>query len=141
MRFTVIILILTILTGCGKENPDREIDSGLQDLVNTVESTLGKHYYHIVFKLEPLAPLIYGNCTDSVITISNSLFADLSEDKKELLLMHEIGHCAYAKDHDDSKQADGCPSSIMYSILDRFTDSCILSHMEEYTKEARSWVK
>lgn len=39
---------------------------------------------------------------------------------KELLVFHELGHCYFLRDHDDTILSDGYPKSIMKSTMDQF---------------------
>lgn len=49
-----------------------------------------------------------------VIEIDRTYWAKASDTEKEVIMLHELGHCVLRRDHIDTLNANGEPISIMY---------------------------
>lgn len=67
------------------------------------------------------------------IIINKEFWGMYSEAKRELLMMHELGHCLLNLDHNDSLDAEKQPVTIMNSII--FSDYQYSDHRDYYLKE------
>lgn len=64
------------------------------------------------------------------IEISSEFWSRTSEDAKNALIFHELGHCVLNLDHYGSIMPDDCPSSLMNHYLPDHT--CISRHWDRY---------
>ena len=69
------------------------------------------------------------------IAIDPTFFYDKSESskRKTALIYHELAHCICYSNHQDDKMEDGCPTTMMNSMLP--ANKCLQKHWNYYTKE------
>lgn len=67
------------------------------------------------------------------IMIDKEYFDMSTNYEKEELIFHELGHCILNKDHDESKDSNRRPKSIMYPVT--ITDSIYRENRTEYINE------
>ena len=74
------------------------------------------------------------------ITFKESYWVKLNQYAKEQLFLHEIGHCVYNLEHDDSMAIfngeDQCPVSVMNSIAFGRSE-CYTKYREYYINQLR----
>jgi hypothetical protein len=89
-----------------------------------------------IFFSEDLEEPVVGLCEFSVprkITIDALYWSKATKTQRKLLMFHELGHCVFNREHKEDKYTDGCPKSIMSSVL--MTPDCFYAHSKEITKE------
>lgn len=106
MKVLFIILILALfLPACGPQpTTDPELEPLIRELALEFNNKTGRHLaiYHPVVLGD--LPIRVGQCKGGVITIDKSFYDRNIERRPELIkvvLLHEIGHCAYNLEHND----------------------------------------
>lgn len=81
-------------------------------------------------------PEVIGFCQDvgayNYIVIDKVFFEDSNEEEREMLILHELGHCIGKRDHCDLLQ-DGFPVSLMHSRM--FSDDFYKKNRENLLNE------
>ena len=101
----------------------------------------GRNPYHVkvVIKdeLDPEDPNIVGYCTiaKQEISIQFAYWKATTPTMRELLIFHELGHCDMGQEHRDAKFADGCPASIMSTVL--MNEKCYKLHKPQLIQELK----
>lgn len=94
-------------------------------------------YIEIKFvdQIDPSLPEAVGYCYygSRNIAIVKSYWDKSSPIMREMLLFHELGHCALDKKHSDIKYSDGCSASIMSARLS--TDECYMRYYNQLVVE------
>lgn len=135
MRYKILsILSFVLIVGCGKS---------LQDMINMGKKPYSKSKTNEVFRpyinsftqefdvtvrvpivLKKLEANKAGVCfvwSDGYreIQINSLHWSNFSEEQKEQLIFHELGHCVFNLGHDDSmlEYRRDCPNSIMRSFM------------------------
>lgn len=125
------LVLLFLITGCGKSLSDFiQMDKAKFKKANTnpiflpfIES------FQAEFNLQVNVPIVLesidqrhaGVCTVysngyKEITINKDLWDNYSQEQKEQLVYHELGHCVLNKKHDNTLK-EYCPNSIMRSYM------------------------
>jgi hypothetical protein len=95
------------------------VDPEFDEYFNRFHNYIGVNPVNIgaEFEVLPLPTigqcLTYGNGV-RVIQIDPVYWSMASDDQKEILIMHELGHCVLGLGHNTGKSMNGCPLSIMY---------------------------
>ena len=75
------------------------------------------------------------------VIIDNNFWKTASENAKELIVFHELGHCYLQRGHNDIQHANGTCSSIMRSgrtgCVDFYTNSNRGEYMDELYDDAK----
>lgn len=86
------------------------------------------------FNAEMIAMGVMGVCVMKGsmrrIYIDKTIYAGLGDADREMLIIHEMGHCVLGYLHDASTDADGMPLSIMYPS--DFSSAYYWDHRKEY---------
>lgn len=69
------------------------------------------------------------------ITIRKSYWKQANYDRKLIMLFHELGHCAFNREHNESIYRDGCNKSFMSAIL--MSSGCFELHKNEIYNELK----
>lgn len=71
------------------------------------------------------------------IQINSKHWSSYSEEQREQLIFHELGHCVFNFNHDDSKMPDNCPNSIMRSFMFNKweVETCYLPQYNHYMED------
>ena len=144
-----VYLFFILLTGCApKEHKVLSIDEKLQPYFDTFirEANYRNKFWFVddlIIQFEEELPKknnleILGNCdTNSggtpVVTINKKTFKRLSQNEKEMLIFHELGHCLLYKGHNDDLDDDGVPVSIMNKYA--FSGNVYAKNREGYINE------
>jgi hypothetical protein len=126
----VILLLSLVVTGCGK--PTRELGS-FDAYVTKFEEYSKEHNHPVYFddlivKFGSLDDSQLGVCTvgqgTPTITISETQWKALTEDQKEILMLHELGHCSgdLKRQHNNSKGENRQWASVMLQWPQKITD-------------------
>lgn len=142
------------LTGCAEPKRRQIIDPELKPFVLEFKKLYKLHYTgDVVFgemKPGPNGENRVGLCSfyknaegriyNSFITINPDYFRKASDGGKRQLMFHELGHCLMGLNHNDSKDQEGCPVSIMYPFAFGNGD-CFKENQNYYIEELREeWV-
>ena len=76
------------------------------------------------------------------VIIDKDFWASASENSKEMIIFHELGHCYLERGHNDDKKSDGTCASIMRSgrggCIDFYTKSNKNDYLNELYSESSS---
>lgn len=145
MRKTLVGLVaLTLLTAMGPRRPDisesgetQELFSEFKQLAQAYGTFLQRE--DILFSFETFfwgstaGVCYYQSRSPNRIELSSSHWSRGSETFKEMLLFHELGHCAMGRGHNNGRYSDGRPESLMNSWL--FNQQLYRTNREQYLKE------
>jgi hypothetical protein len=141
------LAFMLILAGCGQSNVDGRIEPYFQRFQQAAQSVgSGIDISNISAKFYDLSQEITDSentiaichkvfLSNPVILVNNNPdnFSNSTDSYKELLIFHELGHCALNRDHDNAIRPDKMgPKSIMYPSPD--ADS-YLQFREDYISE------
>lgn len=84
-----------------------------------------------------------GHCSKSDnetprIDLNENYWKFATDQQKEILLFHELGHCLLNREHDDTLSSNKAPASIMFTnelYLAGTLDEYYRDHRDEYLKE------
>lgn len=129
----MLYFILTVAYGSS-----RNTDIEFKTQIDQYEKTYNRQVNHISIKLVDKLDkdsVIIGLCypDDKTIHIKRSFWTGASAISKTNLIFHELGHCDLNRLHDDNEYPDGCPLSLMNTLL--IHDNCYLTHKYELIQE------
>lgn len=142
-----IIIILTTLISCVQEiRTVRSIDSELEEYVLFAENQLRVVVdYPVIFKDESKFEInSLGYCRRRQgkgieISINKGKWGGLTDLQKEILIIHEMGHCSLDLDHTERElvnlnQSLQCPGDIMQEgMFNHFiADTCYYNNLDFY---------
>ena len=126
------LFIVLILAGCGSGLTGPNKDYG--------QDTTGMRTISIRF--DTLNPSEDGRCEKSPfqkqILVSERFWKSATEDRRRILILHEMGHCLYNKDHDSERvQEDGDKTLIPRSIMfpSTLSDADFSRHLSYYLSQ------
>lgn len=149
-----VLLLALMLASCGQEDAPsltgfyREVDSQLEEHVQLFEREWGKD---IDFKVE-ISTIPVENKEDKkagvcytwttgkkIVVIDTEFFATRTKTQIEQIVMHELGHCALNKDHDNTTwtfERFILPNSVMRSYaFNRSEAEQYITHFHRYMDE------
>lgn len=147
MNRSLIISIAIFLTpiSCGPGRTSHELLQALLDFETTYSVILPNFSEHYSTKLrnmnieltDSLIRPIVGLCTYGIINsiqIDRDYWLTGTPIGINVDLYHELGHCLFDRhEHREDKYEDGCPKSIMSSVL--MSDYCFSVHHDELILE------
>ena len=147
MKKVTLCLFAVFLTAMGPRRPilpdggDDEVMSLYSDfkvLANDFGTTLQKESITFSFTEFFWGSSTVGLCRfysrgPNQIELSRSNWNRGTETFKEMLLFHELGHCALGRGHFNATHSGGRPESLMNSWL--FSQNFYRQHRDEYLKE------
>lgn len=77
--------------------------------------------------------VVVGECIGNRVQILRKTWSLLSDIQHKSLVFHELGHCVFKRVHINTEYPDGCPTSIMSTLL--MSDRCAISHSEDILAE------
>lgn len=81
-----------------------------------------------------------GLCDDAagtpLVTLDPEYWAESDEIQREILVLHELGHCVGDIEHDSQRWPDNCPVSIMFPKV--LTSDCYRRHKFEYWRDLQA---
>lgn len=83
----------------------------------------------------------YGRCynetltTPAYIVINPVLWKTMDSNHKELVILHELGHCVLKREHKINMFPHGCPRSIMFYYANETMKKCYKEHKMYYQHE------
>lgn len=137
--YSFCLPLLLLASACGKSEKNVGEFSAYVDKFETYSRQYGNPITvtDLVIKFGTLDSSKLGVCTlgegAPTITISSTQWASLSEDTKELLLLHEMGHCLLNRSHDNNEGAARKWESIMLQWPQRISDYS--QNKDQYLKE------
>lgn len=124
------LLILSLfLTNCAQNQHQQAfIITGFETYYNTFVQNTGIGTNDLVIQLgdpaliDPNVPDIVGLCqwfsnATPIVTIDSNYWSTASEDWRQELVSHELGHCILGRVHRYDFLSNGAPASIMYPNL------------------------
>ena len=112
-----LILLSMLLIGCGHIDKEIFIDEEFKEYVNTYELYYGQVKTDMFFG--SLMGDTVATCTRNIftkkgikITVDVDNWRKSSKLQREMIIMHELGHCELKLGHNNTIQG-GCPISIM----------------------------
>jgi hypothetical protein len=115
--------MLLLLISCGKqpyiEQHYTSVEPDIEPYFNRFHEKVGINPINISAEFEVLPKPTVGQCLTysngvRVIQIDPVYWAMANDDQKEILIFHELGHCALGLGHNANLDGQGCPVSIMY---------------------------
>ncbi|CAB4125651.1 hypothetical protein UFOVP53_191 [uncultured Caudovirales phage] len=147
----VSILMLIVLTSCGKHHKDPRTNHVTNEAftshIKSFENVYGNKIGDIPVYFKDQDGNIAGVCLawttgEKAIEIDEVEWGYLSDKQQEQLIFHELGHCKLGLEHNDNYRYDAtgyrlCPSSIMNPSVfsDYSIDNCYIPEFSQYTKE------
>lgn len=136
MKLIKIAVLALALSSCGKKPVI--VDAELLEYAMRFEQDMGVSTAGINMVFGELEGSKVGLCSikngEVKITVDKEYWATIAEPQRESLMYHELGHCAMGLGHDEAKNDNGCPRSIMFPYL--FV-SCYNSFRDYYISELR----
>lgn len=126
MKNSIIVLLAALLTSCGANLAPKvfSIPSELQAYVTTFEGVIGRPVVNIQYRFQDLgytdeAGGAIGQCElpDAIVTLDPLFWSEATDLDKELVVLHELGHCVLYRGHLNTTQANGFDVSIMNAYL------------------------
>jgi hypothetical protein len=151
MNVKLFLLILFLFASCGKPTDfvngkgypkKHKTHSDFYPYVDLFEQYYG----------EIKTPIIYGNaekdenwvgkCTVwssgyREITIDKTYWENIGESARQQLILHELGHCKFNRDHNNNFFDNGCPNSVMTSYVFSYSnlENCFVPDFVYYVNE------
>jgi hypothetical protein len=112
------LIPILALVACGKQEPI-VVDTILASYFDRFVRDVGASVQGISGSFGTITLPAVAYCTISTdgrsITVDRTFWNKSSENQREELIYHELGHCALNRDHDSSMQQNSfCPYTIMY---------------------------
>jgi hypothetical protein len=144
------LFILLLLTGCGKNISDFLNKDDEPYKVSNTDPIFNKYVesFERNFKVKVNVPIVFkpidnmyaGVCYTWTnyreVNINKSLWKHFTEEQKEQLIFHELGHCVGDLPH-DNVHVNNCPKSVMRSFM--FSEfeiaNCYLPNKNSYINE------
>ena len=136
MKYLIIMVLM--LNACGN-GPLTSSEDAIYEQVADFEKLYDADAAYISIDLVDSLPpsdkgKMVGLCTSSrEIKLLKGFWDKQDELGRKVLLFHELGHCYFGRIHRDDKYPDGCPKSIMSTML--ISVSCFLQHRSELIAE------
>jgi hypothetical protein len=135
MRNMSLIAIAVFIIGCNAASCGYDIDPELMPYVVEFEEGTGRPVNVDVKFNTFLDPQQQGNCRRKVIGVNEvTISPDIAGEILRFAVYHELGHCVLNKKRDDKLKEDGCPSSLMFPIIDILNIDCYTYNREHYLK-------
>jgi hypothetical protein len=129
-----ILILIFLLTGCGKGIEDFIKIKGLSRNKAKTDPIFSEfiNSFKLQFNVNVKVPIIFKEMDDKhagvcykysdgykEININKKYWDLFSQEQKEQLIYHELGHCVFNKGHDDTLLSydRNCPNSIMRSYM------------------------
>lgn len=143
------LLFLLLLVSCGKndflnmqgEPKKHNTDKTFLDYVKNFESINGKIKSSIIFG-DLKSPQVgvckkWNNSSYREVEIDRNFWNNSSDEKREQLILHELGHCELNLNREDSFLDDNCPASVMrsYVFFDHEINNCFVPNFKYYLDE------
>jgi hypothetical protein len=146
-----LVLSLLLLVSCGKHHKDprtnHSTNAEFRSYINVFESNYGRHIGDIPIYFADAKDNIAAQCLkwttgEKAIEVDQVEWSWLSEEQRQQLIDHELGHCELNLEHNDKYKRDItgyylCPSSIMNPNVfsDYAIDNCYVPDHAYYMRE------
>lgn len=140
------LLVFLLLSSCGDRNfsPMLRVEFEYEKYVKIFEEESNKTNNHvevknlIVTSVSEIGGTIIAQCgkywlPSPKITVSKKMWDTLNETEKEMVFLHELGHCLLDRQHYDALTDIGDPASLMAPFI--FSPLTYLNNKEYYIKE------
>lgn len=118
------LVLLQCLVGCGKAPI---VPPEVLPFVQEFEAQTGVSV-DVEWSFEPLPPPFVGTCGGGKIKLDPTSWEKASPEQREVLVWHELGHCALGLGHGGPLFSDGCPP-LMWP--QRPVEWCAKKHLQE----------
>ena len=140
------------LSACGSSPEDKPqgasasvpqgIDAALMPYFQSFANGVGINFSGVAGVFGSLPYPTVGRCTkvntgERYITIDPYYWSQVNENTKEELMYHELGHCVLNLAHNETKDANNCPISVMFPNTFGY-DACFGANKAYYFSELRS---
>lgn len=115
MSKILIVILALMVSGCYKVT-NTTVDEEFLSYLDRFEHLIGVYPYDVsVLLVDQLKPGQDAVCKHGrrLVYIKNSAWLQLTDNGREQLVYHELGHCFLELGHNSSLLPDGCPASIM----------------------------
>ena len=137
-----LVLLAFILASCQTVDTSRLIHSDFQPYVEEFEQHLGHKvdvsvFFAPVFSLSsatPIARCRRFNEDIREVWVYPPAWAELPNDWKRLVIIHELGHCVLKREH-NGRINQNIPDSIMYPYIGQTLVNAFLSNPNKYWSE------
>lgn len=134
------IYFTLLLSACGQA-PQITVEPAFDMYIAKFRTHVGVDIVDLSTTFATLVRPMVGECIHKEdgtreIKIDLTYWNNSSDDAREELLYHELGHCVLNKGHTSVMNTDGCPHSIMHPQV--FGNSgCFINNKEYYFNELR----
>lgn len=143
MRVLTLIVTLVTLSACAPAVQDSRVASYIEEFEATYGVSTRSISIEFVDQIGSGNALYAGYCKDGSIVINEAYWKANSNERREALIYHELGHCLFGRGHTRKLFSDGCFGSFMSSYDD--SSSCLRKHRSELIRElhtvARGWTE
>ena len=164
---SLYLIAFIVFTSCGFDNPplqdDNLVDDNTQPLFSNVDNRLVSHFQEFEneaadrgfdFDLNALGITgvieqipedgVAGTCQYGLhihhVTIDANFWNNASQNLREFVVFHELGHCVLNRDHEEGAFANGICISIMRSGLEDCRDAYNPNNRNYYLDELFSTI-
>lgn len=89
------------------------------------------NFYDDYYQDENIAAVCYKYAlSPNYIVVNRKVWKTFTKKQRQFLIMHELGHCSYDKEHEKGTKDDGCPKSIMHTHIP--SDYCASTYYTQY---------
>lgn len=141
MKLWVILLLLL----CSCDAPQRWTDPAFDPIITDIKDKYGIEINSGVFlgrspsdRNQALVEVAHCFKGSNIVAVDKDMWKPKSTRQKEMLLIHEAGHCMYGLGHNE-ELVNGKPVSIMHSMISTFdiTDEEMEELVNQFIKIAR----
>lgn len=138
MNKMMVILVIVTLQACANKPA---IEPAFQPFVDDFESFTGHKVVTDILFTDDLALNQMGLCnpTERKISVSAAFWKEATVFEKEETIFHELGHCEFSMQHDNTLKKDGKPVSYMSAMMPDSRE--VQAHHAEYRAEFLTKVK
>lgn len=137
MRLIALASIALFTAGCGKFTYREYVPDDVKPYLDEFEQAYGVDPTVVAYAFRSLPDDSAGKCVGATqVLLSTRYWPQYPTELRRALIWHEIGHCIFGLDHDNSLFSDQCPASLMgYRLPSR---TCYLAHRLELEADYRS---
>lgn len=132
----ILLAIVIILMSCGQKTQFQI--NGFENYYSSFVANTNHSSNNLIIQFGDLWAQNYmGLCTiggqTPIVTIDKTFWYSVSEDDRQEIIDHELGHCILGRVHKDDLLSNGIPSSIMHTT--HFDPNIIKLNKVYYYKE------
>lgn len=120
MNYTLASVLLLSLLSCGKNDAIISVDASMAPYFEMFENNIGVSTKDISGHFVLLTSPEVGQCEkidgNKDVQIDINYWNRATDDQRETLIFHELGHCAMNLKHEGALGSSGCPISLMFPL-------------------------